>query len=250
MVLRALSQWVLWRWERQNGKLTKVPYTAAGYRASSTNSATWNRLEVLLPLLARRPGQFAGVGFVVTSSDPVCGLDIDHSLTDAGTVKLWAVGLLKRFADCYVEITPSGAGLRVWCLANTLRGLKRALPDGQIEVYSSGRYFTVTGNRFGGAPLAITDHQADVDRLVAYFEPAAPNPSGSCSGRILEKIPAGDRYRTFCSIAGTLVRRGVCDQAIEAAILAINEHQADPSKSDLDIRVDLRKILSSARRWS
>ena len=52
------------------------------------------------------------------------------------------------------------------------------------------------------------------------------------SYRIAEKIPAGERYPTSVSVAGTLARRGICDEAIEAVLLAINEHQADPPKSE------------------
>jgi primase-polymerase (primpol)-like protein len=246
--LRNLKQWVFWRWEERNGKRAKVPYTFMGYHASSTNPGSWSHLEFLLEILRKNPAFAAGMGFVVTGADGFCGIDLDDCLTDCGTLKLWAVGIVDQFADTYTEVTPSGAGLRIWCLATAARALKKSLPDGAIEIYTNGRYFTFTGNRFGDAPLEITDHQADVDQLLRCY--ALTGSASHGPSRIGPKIAAGDRYKTFCSIAGTLIKRGVCDEGIEAAILAINAHQAEPPKSDAEIQKDVRKILASAQRWS
>jgi primase-polymerase (primpol)-like protein len=249
--LAALPQWVLWRWEVRDGKRQKVPYTIAGFRASSTDPQTWNRLEVLLEFLRLHPQFAAGVGFVVTAGDPFCGIDLDDCLTDSGTVKLWVAGLLKRFSDCYVEVTPSGSGLRIWCLAQTPNGLKRLLPDGQLEIYSNCRYFVVTGDRFGDAPLTITDHQSDIDALYQHFPAPATSPFSSIAGVALaERIVAGERHSSFVSIAGTLRKRGICVEAIEATIRAVNEHQCEPPMSPSELEEDLRGILRSAERWS
>jgi putative DNA primase/helicase len=38
-------QWVLWRYEERAGKLTKIPYTQCGRRASSTDLTTWTTCE-------------------------------------------------------------------------------------------------------------------------------------------------------------------------------------------------------------
>jgi hypothetical protein len=158
--------------------------------------------------------------------------------------------LVKQFADTYVEITPSGAGLRIWCLARTSRALKKALPDGGLEVYSSGRYFTVTANRFLDAPLEITDHQRDIDALLHYYAPAGTPGAGLHSTRIAEKITGGNRYPAFASLAGTLRKRGFALEVIEAAVRALNRYQCDPPKPDAELERDLRKILASAARWT
>ncbi len=40
--IRDLRQWVCWRSEEREGKLTKIPYSPlTGGRASSTDSNTW-----------------------------------------------------------------------------------------------------------------------------------------------------------------------------------------------------------------
>jgi hypothetical protein len=232
----------------------------------SIHPATWNCLQVLLACLADHPRAAAGVGFVVTASDPFCGLDLDDCLSDSGTTKLWAVRLLKQFRDCYSEITPSGSGLRIWCQATTPGGLKRELPDGGIEIYSAGRYFTFTGERFGGTPLAIVDHQADVDAIFTHFAHAAPAthasvarpaaaPDGASGGASpddaspIHKITFGHRYGKFLAIAGALRRQGAGEETIRAAVTAYNRAQCNPPKDEFELERDLRKIWRSAERW-
>jgi hypothetical protein len=245
-VLRGLRQWVLWRWELRDAKRIKVPYTAMGYRASVNRpDSCCSNLDYLLDILRQRPGFADGVGFVVTAGDPFCGIDLDDCLTHSGSVKPWAQALLQQFGDTYCEITPSGAGLRIWCLAHATQGLKKALPDGGVEVYSDLRFFVITGVRFNNAPLDIVGHQNDVDQLVNFYAPSLSNRSN----RVSSKIADGDRYKVFCSVAGTLKRRGVCDEAIEAAIRAMNQHQAETPKSDIEIHKYIKKILASAARW-
>jgi primase-polymerase (primpol)-like protein len=140
--LRDLPQWVFWRWVERDGKRVKVPIGSMGYPAAVNKPATWSKLDFLLSILARNPHFAAGLGFVLTSRDPFTGIDLDDVLTDSGSVKLWAEALLKQFGNTYIEVTPSGSGLRVWCLATTARALKKELPDGAIENYSVARYFT------------------------------------------------------------------------------------------------------------
>src|SRR5262245_46240553 len=119
LALRGHKQWVFWRQEARDGKPTKVPHTFMGYRASTTNPDTWSHLDFLLSILTKSPTFAAGVGFVVTAGDPFCGIDLDDCLTDSGSLKLWAEALVRQFADSYTEVTPSGSGLRIWCIAST-----------------------------------------------------------------------------------------------------------------------------------
>jgi hypothetical protein len=151
------------------GKPEKIPYSLMGYRASSTNPNTWSRLDSLLKILGQRPDFANGVSFVVTKTDPFCAIDLDDCLTDTGAAKPWVRSLLRVFHDCYQELTPSLAGLRIWFLAQLTSRLYEDLPDGRIEAYAYARHFTFTGLRYGDAPLELTDHQTDLDRLVAYF---------------------------------------------------------------------------------
>ena len=77
-------------------------------------------------------------------------LDIDHCLWDDGTPDARAQVILAETAGAYVEVSPSGDGLHVWGRAPERKG--RKTPG--FEVYSVGRFMTVTGRVFrpGGLP--------------------------------------------------------------------------------------------------
>jgi hypothetical protein len=238
--LTELDQWLVWRRERE----TKVPYSAAGRRASSTDPATWCSYGEALEVWRRHPQRWAGVGFVFHESDPFVGLDLDDSLDDHDNPKPWARGVVARFADTYCERSPSGRGLKIWC-----RGIlptnvgKVAVGDGGIEMYSRARFFTVTGRAFRGAPQQVEDHASDVLELHAALTRAQgrwkyqPNAGG--------KIPYGRQHHTLVSIAGTLARRGVCVEAIEACLLVVNARQCErPGPAS-----NIRQIARSSSLW-
>lgn len=52
--------------------------------------------------------------------------DLDDCLDLEGNLKLWARGVVERFSDSYIEISPSGHGLKIWLrgeLATNLPGV-------------------------------------------------------------------------------------------------------------------------------
>src|SRR5690349_895111 len=108
------DQWVLWRYEGRNGKPTKVPYQATGKPADSTNPRTWAGFEDGLDAWSRHPGRYFGLGFVFSREDLFAGIDLDDSLDEQGEVKAWARGIVERFSDTYMEISPSCQGLKIW----------------------------------------------------------------------------------------------------------------------------------------
>jgi len=84
----------------------------------------------------------------------VC-LDLDDCVT-AGRLEPWAAEVLGHVPATYVELSPSGRGLHVWGIGNVPRGrIVRLVSGGQIEAYGNGRYLTVTGERFGEAPIKL-----------------------------------------------------------------------------------------------
>ena len=102
--------------------------------------------------MAQLGGWYAGPGFVFSADDPFCGIDLDDCLDAEGTLKPWARGIVERFSDTYMEISPSGSGLKIWvrgAVPANLAGV--SVGDGQIETYDHARYFAVTGRIFRGA---------------------------------------------------------------------------------------------------
>jgi putative DNA primase/helicase len=176
--LLLLAQWVLWRYEprESDGKPTKILYSArSGRRASSTDTRTWTNYEEVEAARAADPEHWQGVGFVVSSTDPYCGIDLDHCIGADGVIADWALAIVRRM-NSYTEITPSGRGLRIW-IKGTLPpfGRKKTWQVGSqqfaIEMYDEGRYFTVTGRHWAGTPETIEERQAELEALHAEVFP-------------------------------------------------------------------------------
>jgi len=238
------DQWVLWRYETRSGKSTKVPYQTSGSRADSTDPSTWAAFDAAMNTWCLHRQRYAGVGFVFAKEDPFAGLDLDDALDEQGDVKAWARGIVERFGDTYMEISPSGRGLKIWgrgSLPANLPGVQ--VGDGAIELYDHARYFAVTGRTFRGAPLEIEDHAADLlrlhERLTAGRKgwPLQPLPGG--------KIPHGRQHNTLVSVCGTLRARGICEEAIEACLQVINAKQCEqPGPPE-----HISRIVRSSRKW-
>jgi hypothetical protein len=240
--LISLPQFVLWRRESRDGRVTKVPYTFMGYRASATNPEHWTTLECALKFAAR-PGFADGIGFVFTDADPYCGIDLDNVWqSDADEGAPWATGILERFADTYSEASPSDCGIKTWCRAKAPRCGRWAIEGGAVEIYDRNRFFTVTGRHTG--ILAVTDHQHDVELLVASLD-RRQHPAITQARTIPDIIPQGQRHTALVSLAGSMWRRGMTPEAIEAALLVTDQKQCDPPHGPEHIH----RIVESMQRW-
>jgi len=132
--LRSLKQWVLWRYELVNDKQTKVPYQTNGAKADVTNSHTWNYYDNIISLV----DEYSGIGLVFSTSDSYTGIDLDYD-SDINIIATQ----LKIFSefDSYSEISPSGMGLHIIIKGTVPAGRRK----NSVEVYSSNRFFTMTG---------------------------------------------------------------------------------------------------------
>ncbi len=163
--LRALRQWVCWRYIERGGKPTKCPINAStGRKASSTNSTSWTTFEHAVTA-CKNGNALAGVGFVFGADDPFAGVDIDNCIGHDGRIKPWAVRIV-RDIDSYAEISPSGRGIKIFARARK-PGLrcKTGYEDGAVEMYDTGRFFTVTGHRIPDASADAEKRQSELDAV-------------------------------------------------------------------------------------
>lgn len=137
--LMARPQWVNWRFKERGDKLTKVPYKPGTERkASSTDLLTWGTFDEAFASVEE--GHHDGLGFVFSSGDPYCGVDLDGCRnSETGELAAWAEKIIDTL-DGYAEVSPSGRGVHVITCGKTPN--KRR---GQIEIYSLERFFTMTG---------------------------------------------------------------------------------------------------------
>lgn len=159
--LRLRPQWCVWRYEDIGAKKpTKVPYDAkTGRTASVTDKQTWCSFEEAFNTLSL--GSYNGLGFIFSKDDPYCFIDLDD--TEGNAVALdRQLNVFKEF-DSYAEISPSGKGLHIIIKGNVPSGRRRAF----IEIYSSERYATMTGNVYNNKP--INDHSVKLTELWAQM---------------------------------------------------------------------------------
>ncbi|TPO07130.1 AAA family ATPase [Mesorhizobium sp. B1-1-5] len=161
--LKQLIQFCVWRYEPLQGetKLSKIPYNPkTGAKISTTDAQTWCSFQEAVQA-ANDGAKWAGIGFVFSERDPYCGIDLDdpYAVKDDGTPKFPIEkqaeiaarhnSILEAF-NSYAEWSPSGKGVHIIIKAGISSGRRRDA----VEMYSSGRYFTMTGNVFRAAPIA------------------------------------------------------------------------------------------------
>ncbi|HZY25011.1 MAG TPA: hypothetical protein VFE71_04240, partial [Bacteroidales bacterium] len=172
--LKALKNWLLWKYEdrtdsKGNIKKTKVPYQISGKKADSMNPGTWGELDKVLKTYERFPDQYNGIGFIFSENSGIMGLDFDH-IRDPKSGK-WDENALEEIKslNSYAELSPSGTGAHVICIAEIPGKRRRAGPR---EMYETGRYFTVTGDYIEGTAQNVNQSQEAVNGLYNKWFPS------------------------------------------------------------------------------
>jgi primase-polymerase (primpol)-like protein len=167
---------VVWRYveerDPETGEVSwdKPPLKVGGGLASSINPKTWSTFPEALAAYQR--GNLDGLGFVLHRKEGemggLVGLDLDHCYDAAtGTIEPWALEIITKM-NSYTEVSPSGAGLRIFVFGDLPPGGRK---KGDFEHYQVGRYVTVTGQRLDGTPVTIERRQAELEAVHAQFWP-------------------------------------------------------------------------------
>jgi len=188
--LRERAQWVCWKYAKPPGGKTdrwsKLPISpVTGQLAKSTAESTWADFDTALACFEGRRALLAGVGFVFSRGDPFIGVDLDKCRDrQTGISSAWAQSVIDDLGS-YTEVSPSGTGVKCILESNApVQSRRRSSPD--IEVYSSDRFFTITGNLVG-RHLEVNDRTQQIidvhSRLFPDPQPdvllaSAPNQEG------------------------------------------------------------------------
>lgn len=174
--LQQCNQWVLWKLEKRDDKFTKVPYSPkSSRRASTADPSTWSSYTDAINAM-NNGHDYNGIGFVFSKNDKFSGVDIDHCVQN-GVVEPWAQAIIKKL-DSYTEISPSGKGVHILIEGMLPEGARNR--EGQVEIYSSGRYFAVTGKHMEGTPLSINSRQ---DELLCLHKELIEVERDNCSDK-------------------------------------------------------------------
>jgi primase-polymerase (primpol)-like protein len=249
--LAELTRFLLWDAEfTTEGKARKVPYRLDGRRrASTTDPRDWGSFEDACKAWRQRPW-FSGLGFVFHHMDGLVGLDLDGCLDKAGAPKEWIQPVLQRFYDTYCERSVGGEGLHVFAKGRLEKAIVAPVADGQIEMYSTGRFFCLTGDRWRDCPLEVEDHREDVRELFQRLSRPSgvsyeTNGNWSVNPDSNGTIPEGQRHPFLVSLAGTLRRRHLLPNIIEATLHMVNREMCQPPKPDEEVS----RIARDALKW-
>ncbi len=232
--LKHLPQWVCWRYEERSGKQTKAPIDAKSngrLRYAKTNdSATWAEFDAALAACELHP-ELAGVGFCFSPSDGLTGIDLDHVLDpDTKVLTPEAAEIVARFAETYIEVSPSGTGLRLFCKGKPARSGKNVGKDKWLEVYAhpSSRYLTVTGQHWLDSTASVTEQQAALDWLHERFMASTESPPVDSKPASTGALSLDD---TALLTKATQAKNGVAFDALWRG--DISAHGNDASAADL-----------------
>lgn len=146
--LKELDHWCCFRIEKDDkGRFTKRPYNPnTNEMAKSNDESTWVSFEDA----ASQSLNYDGIGFFFKA--PYVGIDLDkvgreieEYLEQPDTDNI--IGEFINVLETYAEISPSGTGIHLITKGELPpRGRRR----GNVEIYDTGRFFTMTGKHIGG----------------------------------------------------------------------------------------------------
>lgn len=148
--LKSLKRWGLYKliWKPERNKYTKIPIDPHnGQDGRSNDSSTWADFDTALQ--AMNDLGMDGLGFYF--QPPYIGIDVDHLDSD---LERWQHGdkgdnEVQRFmtiTKSYTETSVSGTGIHIIVKGNMPGDRRR---KGNVEMYTSGRFFAMTGNAIG-----------------------------------------------------------------------------------------------------
>lgn len=150
-------RWVNWILDSQKGK---PPVDRDGQITDCTDPETWREFSKAIDLAVG--GDADGIGFVLTDRDDIVAVDLDDCVSGR-VIEDWARGIVDTL-DSYTEFSPSGTGIHIYVLAESPGGRRRG---GGVEMYPTGQFVSVTGNRVDGTPATVEER---TEELQAVYE--------------------------------------------------------------------------------
>lgn len=157
------KRWVNYRLEKVNDKITKVPYSINGSKASSVDYSTWATYDE-----AKKVSDQVGIMF--GKKKTLLGIDLDKIIKDRVIFHedKEKIELFIKEANTYCELSPSKTGLHLFLEIDKAIELK-ANRKGNYECYASGRYFTFTGEVFGEEKEVRKVSPEEAERVLGFL---------------------------------------------------------------------------------
>ena len=206
--LKNLNQWVVWKLEIRDERLTKVPYQAdlPQSKASSTNPKTWTSFKNAF-FAFENEKIFSGIGFVFSKDDPYIGIDFDKCIDPSTNLIYPSIEQNIVSLGSYTEISQSGKGIHVIGKGLNPDPAGKGSKKSNFEMYSYGRYFTMTGNIYQDFSSVINNiHPVLLETLYKLYLlkiPSESKPKTLSELRYRNNLCLGDEeILSLCERAG------------------------------------------------
>ena len=194
--LLARPYWV--GWKEVGG--AKVPVNLKnGKFGRSNDSSTWVPFHFASLTFAKYG--CSGLGFVL--QPPFIGIDLDDCADQHGVLTPFASSIINKTSS-YSEFSPNG-GLHIFCKGH----IPCAVKKDEIEIYQTGRFFTVTGRHIESSPLSVKTLTNELDE---YFNKEQTKNSVGWVAEALADMKVGNIDTTLFRILSKLRNDGFSEQ--------------------------------------
>jgi putative DNA primase/helicase len=172
--MKRSRSWVCWKAKQgENGKIDKIPINPKnGNFAKPNDPKTWDNFNTAIAGVERF--NLSGIGFMFGNNN-FFGVDIDKCRNkDTGELSDIAKYIISEL-DSYTEVSPSGTGIHIICKGKLPEGRRRSQEHG-LEMYDTGRFFTITGNIIDDAHCDVEERTEQIAAVhKKYFKKSKTN---------------------------------------------------------------------------
>ena len=168
-----IARWVMWKLQHKKGnpkKFEKIPFSVSEnsgdtfFKADPTQKKNWLTF-VTVQRAYKRLKEFSGVGFVLSSSDDICCVDLDNCFNADGTLNDLAKDVLSICGNSYAEKSQSGDGVHIFFSDREFEENRKGI----IEIYGDRRFIAVTGEKINDTSEILNVDGACKKLVEKYF---------------------------------------------------------------------------------
>lgn len=206
--MKSLKNWCVFRtkYNPETDRQEKFVISPTdGKWAKSNDPDTWVDFETALKYAEEN--DCAGLSFALDGKCGITCIDLDKSISKDGKLTESAEKLTQELAETYTETSVSGNGIHIFVADDILRKTyknRADLPDGEIEVYDSGRFISMTGNMrsksntLSNCPTAtMTWLHGTLGKKIAERENKPRGGVGQSDNDVIERIRRSKRGHDF-----------------------------------------------------
>lgn len=206
--MKALKNWCVFRtkYNPETERQDKFVISPTDGKWAKTNDPdTWVDFETAIKYAEEN--DCAGLSFALDGKCGITCIDLDKSISKDGKLTESAEKLTQELAETYTETSVSGNGIHIFVADDILRKTyknRADLPDGEIEVYDSGRFISMTGNMrsksnaLSNCPTAtMTWLHGTLGKKIAARENKPRGGVGQSDNDVIERIRRSKRGHDF-----------------------------------------------------